>query len=88
MNILTTGVRAMLLPFTGNDDQEQTLRSQKLAKLGVVEVLAPEDLQGDRFAQKIIRCLQTQQIPVQFDFGGVQNTAALLRNLAAKSQAA
>ncbi len=88
MNILTTGVRAMLLPFTGNDDQEQTLRSQKLARLGVVEVLAPEDLGGDRFAQKILRCLQTQQAPVQFDFDGVQNTAALLGDLAVKSKAA
>lgn len=88
MNILTTGVRAMLLPFTGNDDQEQTMRSQKLARLGVVEVLAQEDLQGDRFAKKILRCLKTQQAPVQFDFDGVKNTAALLRDLAVKSKAA
>jgi predicted glycosyltransferase len=30
MNILTTGVRSMILPFTGNGDHEQTIRAEKL----------------------------------------------------------
>jgi predicted glycosyltransferase len=88
MNILTTGVRAILLPFTGNDDQEQTLRSQKLAKLGVVDVISSEELQGDRFAQKVIRSLQTQPSPATLDFDGVRKTATLLKDLIARSEAA
>ena len=49
LNVLTTGVRAMLLPFTGNDDQEQTLRSERLEQLGVVRMIRPEDLDPERF---------------------------------------
>ena len=47
MNILTTGVRAMMLPFTGNDDKEQTMRVERLAQLGRVRRLRPEDLVPD-----------------------------------------
>lgn len=81
MNILTTGVRGMLLPFTGNDDQEQRIRAEKLEKLGVVDVICTEDLQPDRFAQKIIHCLQKQPTQISFDFNGVEKTARLLKQL-------
>jgi predicted glycosyltransferase len=88
MNILTTGVRALLLAFTGNDDQEQLLRSQKLADMGIVDVLQPEELVGDRFAEKVIACLQKRPNRIQFDFSGVEKTASLLRQLVAEQQAA
>lgn len=81
MNILTTGVKAMILPFTGNDDQEQTIRSQKLEDLGVVEVIRPEDLTPEVFAEHIIRCLQRPFTRVAFDFDGVHQTAECLRQL-------
>jgi predicted glycosyltransferase len=82
MNILTTGVRAMLMAFTGNDDREQTIRSQKLADLGIVELIQPEDLEATRLADKIINCLQKEQNQVCFDFAGAQNTAKYLKELA------
>jgi predicted glycosyltransferase len=88
MNILTTGVRALLLAFTGNDDQEQRLRSQKLADMGIVDVLQPDELVRDLLADKIIHCLQKQPNRVRFDFNGVEKTASLLRKLAAEQQAA
>lgn len=88
MNVLTTGVRAMILPFTGNDDQEQTIRAAKLEQLGVVDRIRPEELPGDRLAQKVITCLQKHPRPIQFDFHGVANTASLLQDLVAEKQAA
>lgn len=88
MNVLTTGVRAMILPFTGNDDQEQTIRAAKLEQLGVVEMIRPEDLQPDRFAQKVIASLQKQPNAIRFDFNGVAKTASLLNDLIAEKQAA
>lgn len=78
MNVLTTGVRSMLLPFTGNDDQEQRIRAQKLANLGVVSLLQPEDLEPNRFAQKVVEYLQTQPNRLKFDCAGVEKTAAIL----------
>jgi predicted glycosyltransferase len=82
MNVLTTGVRSMLMAFTGNDDREQTIRSQKLADLGIVELIQPEDLKVTRLADKIINCLQKEQNRVRFDFAGAKNTAKYLKQLA------
>jgi predicted glycosyltransferase len=79
MNVLTTGVRSMLLPFTGNDDQEQRIRAQKLANLGVVEMIQPEDLEPNRFAKKVVNYLLQQPSRLQFDCAGVEKTAIQLK---------
>lgn len=81
MNILTTGVRALLLPFTGNDDQEQTIRAGKLDRMGIVTLLHPDDLNPSHFTSKITTCLQQKPTPQQFDLNGVENTAMYLRQL-------
>ncbi len=81
MNVLTTGVRSMLMAFTGNDDREQTIRSQKLADLGIVELIKLEDLEANRLADKIIDCLQQKQNNVRFNFAGAQNTSKYLQEL-------
>jgi predicted glycosyltransferase len=84
MNVLTTGVRSMLLPFTGNDDQEQTIRSQRLEQLGVVTLIRPSDLHPEAFANRIIECLQTSPTSMQFDLDGVKKTANLIRAIVHK----
>ncbi|MEL6222705.1 MAG: glycosyltransferase [Cyanobacteria bacterium J06627_8] len=81
MNVLTTGVRSLLLPFTGNDDQEQTLRSERLEELGVVSVIRPSDLDPERFAQRIINYLHQAPSSLSFDLEGVTKTASLVRDL-------
>lgn len=88
MNVLTTGVRAMVLPFTGNQDREQTIRAEKLSDLGVVKLISPNDLQPDNFALKIISYLEEQPHRISFDFAGVEKTAALLRNLVVEQKVA
>ncbi len=74
MNVLTSGVRAMVLPFTGNDDQEQTLRAERLEELGIVRVIRPDDLQPEVFARRVMDCLQQGPGGRSFDFGGVEKT--------------
>jgi predicted glycosyltransferase len=81
MNILNTGVRAMMMAFTGSEDREQTIRLQKLAELGIAKAINPEDLQPEKFADRIINYLQQPPIKWKFDFKGVENTAACLQNL-------
>lgn len=84
MNVLTTGVRSMLLPFTGNDDQEQRMRSERLEELGIVNVIQRHELEPEYFAQKIIHCLQQSPAPVRFDMQGVEKTAQYVREIAQK----
>ena len=81
MNVLTTGVRSLLLPFQGNDDQEQTLRSERLEELGVVSVIRPADLNPERFAQRVVDYLKQSPSPMTFDLQGVAKTAKLVREL-------
>jgi predicted glycosyltransferase len=82
MNVLTSGVRAMVSTFTGNDDQEQTLRAERLEELGIVRVIRPDDLQPEVFAQRVLDCLQQGPGGRSFDFQGVEKTAAYLKDLA------
>ncbi len=81
LNVLQTGVRAMQLPFTGNDDQEQRLRSTRLEKLGIVKVIDPTDLEPMPFAQKIVAMLQETPTHPYFCLRGVEITAARIKEL-------
>ncbi len=88
LNVLKTGVRSLLLPFTGNGDQEQTIRAERLEDLGIVSVIRPDDLQPKRFADRLVDYLHTQPTVMRFDLDGVANTARLLTAFAAEAIAA
>ncbi|MEO1621846.1 MAG: glycosyltransferase [Cyanobacteria bacterium J06632_3] len=81
MNILATGVNAMMLPFTGNDDQEQTMRVERLAQLGKVRRIYPDDLLPDRFAAMVVEHLQYQPAPIDVNLAGVEGTAYWVKSL-------
>jgi predicted glycosyltransferase len=81
MNVLTTGVRSMLLPFTGNDDQEQRMRSERLAELGIVSIIQREDLYPEQFARKVIDHLKQTPAAMTFDLQGVKKTAEFIKAL-------
>ncbi|MCJ8283083.1 MAG: glycosyl transferase [Rivularia sp. ALOHA_DT_140] len=88
LNVMTTGVRAMILPFKGNDDQEQRIRASKLDSLGVVKMLDESDLIPEVFAQKVIDYLATEPNKIKLNADGVTNTAALIKNLIQNQKAA
>ena len=88
LNVMTTGVRAMILPFKGNNDQEQRIRAGKLDSLGVVKMLDDSDLQPEIFSQKLINYLAIKPKKLEFDFNGVENTAALVKNIVSTQKVA
>ncbi|QLE42748.1 glycosyl transferase [Nostoc sp. C052] len=88
MNVLTTGVRAMILPFTGNQDREQSIRAEKLSNLGIVKLINHNHLQPDYLAINIINYLKKQPKKISFDSGGVEKTATILKALVVKQKAA
>ena len=85
MNILTTGVRAMMLPFTGNDDKEQTMRVDRLAQLGRVRRLHRQDLSPERFAAALMDQLKIPPAQLKIDLDGVKQTAQLVKALVKES---
>ena len=85
MNILTTGVKAMMMAFQGNNDKEQETRLKKLASLGRVKMINPHDLQPEKFALKIIDYLQQNPTELNLNLNGVINTAHYLKQLSNSS---
>lgn len=81
MNILATGVRAMMMGCMNNGGMDQVERVEKLGQLGVVDVIRPNDLAPRQFADKVIRCLEQAPVATSIDLDGVETTVSILRNL-------
>ncbi|MDJ0744682.1 MAG: glycosyltransferase [Xenococcaceae cyanobacterium MO_167.B27] len=81
MNILSTGVKAMMMAFQGNNDKEQETRLKKLDSLGRVKMIHAEDLEPEKFAEKIIDYLQQKPTELTLDLDGVSQTAHYLKPL-------
>jgi predicted glycosyltransferase len=74
MNILATGVPALVWPFPQN--REQRLRAGRLAKEGILKLIEGEDLHPDRLAGIMDQMLATSNRSVsKFDLDGAANTA-------------
>lgn len=86
MNLIATGTSALVLPFTGGGNTEQTIRAQKLAQLGVVGLLSEPQLRPDYLAERMIQALQTPS-PTQtlsLDQDGAMKTSTCLQELVAR----
>ncbi|WP_342747364.1 glycosyltransferase family protein [Hydrococcus rivularis] len=83
MNILRTGVRSLVVPIGHYSyDKEQVIRTKKLEKLGIVEVIEPENLEPAYLAQKIMDCLTKKSDPKAndlFDLQGAEKTTIFLK---------
>ena len=88
MNLLTTGTRALVMPFTGGGNTEQTIRAEKLAQLGVVGVLSESKLRPDSLAERMIQALRTPSAAHTFslDQDGAKKTATYLEESAARKK--
>ncbi len=87
MNLLSTGTPALVLPFTGHKNDEQTIRATKLARRGLLSLLTTEDLAPGRLAERIDASLaaprKNHDHAINTDGGG--NTATVIERLAATS---
>jgi predicted glycosyltransferase len=81
MNILSTGVKAMMMAFQGNNDKEQETRLKKLDNLGRVKMIQPEDLNPEKFAEQIISYLQQDKTELSLNLDGVNNTREYIKHL-------
>jgi predicted glycosyltransferase len=79
MNILATGVPALVWPFPQN--REQRLRAGRLAKEGVLKIIENENLRPDRLAGLMDQMLTLPNYsPGKFDLDGAVNTAKWIGN--------
>ncbi|HWQ31562.1 MAG TPA: glycosyltransferase [Blastocatellia bacterium] len=87
MNLLVSGTRAIVYPFTGNNNQEQTIRAEKLRALGLVEIIREAELQPEHLAALMLQTIgQARVNTVAPDLNGVSRTAIALKKLIAGAE--
>ena len=88
MNLLRTGVRSLLLPsLNPSQADEQRIRADKLAGLGIVNLLTPQDLVPERLKAAVDYSLTHFPAPHHIDLHGADNTAGYLHRLLAAQPA-
>ncbi len=81
LDILAARAAAVLVPFAEGRESEQTLRAERLAARGAVEMLAPGELSPDRLAEAIERAATRRPAALAIDTGGAQRSARLVAGM-------
>ncbi len=79
METLRAGARAVVVPYAGGIETEQTLRARLLAQRGALEVVAEQELDAEKLAAAVDRALAGPPAQAAIDTGGAGRTAALLK---------
>jgi predicted glycosyltransferase len=83
MDVLRSGVPAVMVPFAGRHETEQRMRTERLAKLGAIDLLDERDLSAATLAAAIDRAGERAAPPATpFEFGGACTSAALIAKYA------
>jgi predicted glycosyltransferase len=78
MEILERGARAVVVPFAGGKETEQTLRAHLLAQRGRIEVVAEDALTASTLAAAVDRASRSTPSRNDIDLDGASKSAALL----------
>ncbi|WP_144868985.1 glycosyltransferase family protein [Hyella patelloides] len=82
MNILKTKVRSLLLPsLNEHQSDEQSIRAEKLAGSGILDLLRRDDLEPSILAEKIISSLKKEVPQNSFELNGAKATSLRLKEL-------
>ena len=81
MDILSSNVPAVVVPYAEGREDEQLNRAERLADLGTLRLLHPNQLSGAALAQAIRECFDFQPNSCKLDLNGAANTASLITQL-------
>ena len=82
MEVLAAGLRAVVAPYAGGHESEQTLRAGALAVRGALQVVAENGLSPESLAAAIDRALAGPPLSAAgIDLGGIPATVRLLQGL-------
>ena len=85
VDVLRAGVRAVFVPFEQGNETEQRLRADRLAALGVAEVIAEADLSPKGLARSVRAMLRRPRpLPPAIGLDGAERSVTVVEDLAAK----
>jgi predicted glycosyltransferase len=88
MEILASGVPALVVPFSQGCEDEQICRARRLEGLGLVRVLEPSRLSPSTLAEALHELCRFRPKAVTLDLDGARATADLIARLVAEGHAA
>jgi predicted glycosyltransferase len=86
MDILCSRVSALVVPFSGDKQDEQMNRARRLERLGALRVLEQERLNAQALAAEVEHLLHFQPSAIELNMNGVENTAQVLKDLVQERQ--
>ncbi|MBV8506013.1 MAG: glycosyl transferase [Alphaproteobacteria bacterium] len=81
LDILAARAAAVVVPFASGRETEQSLRAERLAARGVLELLPENQLSPKRLTSAIDRALSARPAPIAIDTGGARRSARLIADM-------
>ena len=81
MNVLETGVKAILVPIPAERDLDQAPRAKKLSEFGIADMIRSEELTLERMANAILERLESPPVEHNIVLNGAERTEQLLSSL-------
>src|SRR3989442_4304063 len=81
LDILRSGVPALVVPFEQGNDDEQMNRARRLERMGALRVLEQKNLSAQRLTEEIRALLQFKPQALQLDLNGAQYSVRILERL-------
>lgn len=81
LNILAASAPAVVVPFASERETEQQLRAERLAALGVLQLVSESDLTPDRLARAIERAVERGPETIAVRTGGARCAARLIASM-------
>jgi predicted glycosyltransferase len=81
LDIIGAHIPAVLVPFAEEHETEQTLRAERLAACGVIEMLPAAALSPERLADMIERAVRRPPSIVELDTAGAHCTAVRIARI-------
>jgi predicted glycosyltransferase len=81
MDLLASGVPALVVPHTTPEADEQLRRAIILSRLGVVRMLHEDDMTPETLAAEILRTIDFQPSPMHVKLDGAERTCEIVREL-------
>ena len=86
LDILRSGVPALIVPFADGAEDEQLKRARRLEALGAIRLLEQQQMDATRFAEEMRQLLHFSPQRLHLDLNGVRNTTRIVESLVAARQ--
>jgi predicted glycosyltransferase len=81
MDLIATGVPALVIPFSTDREDEQIKRARRLESLGALRLLAPGDATPRQVAREMAALRDFRPRPACLDLNGAERSARMLASL-------